>query len=131
MLLAARPFDAEIINRQETVALRTLQIAIGNGRHCGGGSIIHEHASISDGHLDLYRLDPRAVWKLALRFGAFRQCRHGLWAEIQTSRCVEFDVRTRTPRPINGDGDIVTETRAFHRPPRRDRGVRAVMSRGR
>lgn len=112
VLFAARPFDAEIINRQETVAVRTLQIAIGNGRHYGGGSIIHEEASIDDGHLDLYSLEPRAVWKLAFLFGAFRQGRHGLWAEVQTSKCVEFDVRTRTPRPINVDGDIVTETPA-------------------
>ena len=112
VLFAARPFDAEIINRQETVAVRTLQIAIGNGRHYGGGSIIHEQASIDDGHLDLYSLEPRAVWKLAFLFGAFRQGRHGLWAEVQTSRCVEFDIRTRTPQPINVDGDIVTETPA-------------------
>ena len=112
VLLAARPFEAQVVNRQETVALKTLQIAIGNGRHYGGGSIIHQDASIVDGHLDLYSLDPRAVWKLALLFGAFREGRHGLWAEVQTSKCVEFDVRTRTPRPINVDGDIVTQTPA-------------------
>lgn len=112
VLFAARPFSARIINRQETVAVRSLQVAVGNGRHYGGGSIVHEHASILDGHLDLYSLNPRAVWKLALQFGAFRSGRHGLWAEVQTSRCVEFDVHTRTPRPINVDGDIVTETPA-------------------
>ncbi len=112
VLFTARPFSARIINRQETVAVRSLQIAIGNGRHYGGGSIIHEHASIIDGHLDLYSLDPGAVWKLAFLFGAFRSGRHGLWAEVQTSKCVEFDVQTRTPRPINVDGDIVTQTPA-------------------
>lgn len=112
VLFAARPFDARIVSRQETVAVKTLQIAIGNGRHYGGGSIIHEHASIDDGHLDLYSLRPAAVWKLAMLFGDFRQGRHGLWAEVQTSKCVEFDVQTRTPRPINVDGDIVTSTPA-------------------
>jgi YegS/Rv2252/BmrU family lipid kinase len=112
VLFAARPFHADIVNRQERVAVWTLQIAVGNGRHYGGGSVIHEHASIVDGHLDLYSLDPRAVWKLALMFDTFRRGRHGVWAEVQTSKCVEFDVRTRRPRAINADGDIVTQTPA-------------------
>jgi diacylglycerol kinase (ATP) len=112
VLFAARPFQAEIINRQERIAVRTLQIAVGNGRHYGGGSVVHEHASILDGHLDLYSLDPGSVWKLALMFDAFRRGRHGVWAEVQTSKCVEFDVRTRRPRPVNADGDIVTQTPA-------------------
>jgi diacylglycerol kinase (ATP) len=112
VLFAARPFHADIVNRQEQVAVRTLQIAVGNGRHYGGGSVIHEHASIVDGHLDLYSLDPGAVWKLALMFDTFRRGRHGVWREVQTSRCVEFDVRTRRPRAINADGDIVTQTPA-------------------
>lgn len=112
VLFAARPFHAEVLNRQQRIDVRTLQIAVGNGRHYGGGSVIHEHASIVDGHLDLYSLDPRSVWKLALMFGAFRRGRHGVWAEVETSKCVEFHVRTRRPRPINVDGDIVTETPA-------------------
>jgi diacylglycerol kinase (ATP) len=112
VLFAARPFHARIVNRQETVDVKTLQIAIGNGRHYGGGSVIHHDASIVDAHLDLYSLAPSAVWKLALQFGDFRQGRHGLWEEVRTSKCVEFDVQTDTPRPINLDGDIVTETPA-------------------
>ncbi|WP_293364469.1 lipid kinase [Phenylobacterium sp.] len=112
VLFAARPFHAEVINRQERIHVRTLQIAVGNGRHYGGGSVVHEHASIADGHLDLYSLDPGAVWKLALMFETFRRGRHGIWAEVQTSKCVEFDVRTRRPRSVNADGDIVTQTPA-------------------
>ncbi|WP_293682044.1 lipid kinase [uncultured Phenylobacterium sp.] len=112
VLFAARPFHAEVINRQERIDVRTLQIAVGNGRHYGGGSVIHEHASIVDGHLDLYSLDPGSVWKLALMFDTFRRGRHGVWAEVQTSKCVEFDVRTRRPRSVNADGDIVTQTPA-------------------
>ena len=112
VLFAARPFHAEVVNRQERIELGTLQIAVGNGRHYGGGSVIHEHASIVDGHLDLYSLDPRSVWKLALMFDTFRRGRHGVWAEVRTSKCVEFDVRTRKPRSVNADGDIVTQTPA-------------------
>lgn len=112
VLFTARPFAARIVNRQQIIEMKTLQIAVGNGRHYGGGSVIHHDASIVDAHLDLYSLEPRAVWKLALQFGAFREGRHGLWEEVQTSKCVEFDVRTDKPRPINLDGDILTETPA-------------------
>jgi len=112
VLLTARPFRAEIRVRDQVIRVRTLQIAVGNGRHYGGGTVIEEHASITDGRLDLYSLEPRAMWKLALMFDRFRQGRHGVWNEVQTAKCFEFDITTRKPRPINADGDIVTETPA-------------------
>ena len=115
VLVSARPFRAEIVNRSETIRVRTLQIAVGNGVHYGGGQMVHADAAIDDAHLDLYSLDPRAIWKLALLFGDFRSGRHGAWAEVETSRCTEFDIRTRRPRSINADGDIVTQTPAHFR----------------
>lgn len=112
VLLTTRAFRARISVRGEETEVRTLQIAVGNGRHYGGGQVVEEHASITDGRLDLYSLDPRAVWKLALEFQRFREGRHGVWAEVKTAKCTEFDITTRKPRPINADGDIVTETPA-------------------
>jgi YegS/Rv2252/BmrU family lipid kinase len=112
VLIRARPFHAEIVSQTQTRRVRTLQIAVGNGRHYGGGTVVHEDAAIDDGRLDLYSLAPRAVWKLALMFDSFRRGRHGAWDEVLTAKCVEFDVRTRRPRPINADGDIVTHTPA-------------------
>ena len=112
VLVRARPFRAQIVSQTETTRVRTLQIAVGNGRHYGGGTVVHEDAAIDDGRLDLYSLDPKAVWKLALMFESFRRGQHGAWAEVLTAKCVEFDIRTRRPRPINADGDIVTETPA-------------------
>lgn len=112
VLLTSRPFKAAIRVRDRVTEVRTLQIAVGNGRHYGGGQVVEEHASITDGRLDLYSLDPRAVWKLALQFQRFREGRHGVWAEVKTAKCTEFDITTRRARPINADGDIVTETPA-------------------
>jgi diacylglycerol kinase family enzyme len=43
---------------------------------------------------------------------SFRQGAHGAWNEVRTKRCVEFDIETRTPRPINTDGELVTQTPA-------------------
>src|SRR5690606_24337127 len=115
VLAAARPFRAEIVSDAGTVTVRTLQIAVGNGVHYGGGTVIHEDASIDDAHLDLYSLELKNVWKFGLMLGAFRRGQHGAWDEVRTAKSTEFDIRTREPKPINTDGDIVTQTPAHFR----------------
>ena len=112
VLLNARPFSATIINRSGTVDVRSLQIAIGNGRHYGGGTVVEADAAIDDGHLDLYSLEQDNVLRLLLLMGAFRKGTHGAWEEVRTDKCVEFDIRTKRPMPINTDGDLVTFTPA-------------------
>src|SRR6185312_8598820 len=42
VMAAARPFRAEIISDAGAVSVKTLQIAVGNGVHYGGGTVIHE-----------------------------------------------------------------------------------------
>lgn len=113
VLASARPFRAQIIGDDgAAVTVKTLQIAVGNGVHYGGGTVIHEDATIEDGHLDLYSLELKNVWKFGLMLGAFRRGQHGAWDEVRTSKSTEFDIRTREPREINTDGDIVTRTPA-------------------
>jgi diacylglycerol kinase (ATP) len=112
VLWKARPFTAWITEKGETTKVRSFQIAVGNGRHYGGGNVVQADAEIDDGHLDLYSLELSAVWKLALLLRSFRSGRHGAWNEVRTARCVEFDVATRVPMPINTDGEIVTATPA-------------------
>jgi diacylglycerol kinase family enzyme len=115
VLASARPFRAWITNQGETVKVRTLQIAVGNGRHYGGGNVVERSARIDDGTLDLYSLEVENVWKLALMLRAFRTGEHGAWQEVRTRRCVEFDVTTRRPRSVNVDGDLLTQTPAHFR----------------
>lgn len=112
VLMQARPFTAWIQNKDERVRVRTMQIAIGNGRHYGGGNVVQESAAIDDGLLDLYSLELKSVFQLALMIRSFRQGAHGAWNEVRTKRCVEFDIETRIPRPVNTDGEIVTSTPA-------------------
>lgn len=113
VLLSARPFTARIVSRTENVRVKTLQIAIGNGRFYGGGMAVESDAAIDDHHLDLYSLELKRVWKLALMARSFRQGRHGLWREVRTVRCKEFEIRTSKPRPINLDGELTTFTPAY------------------
>jgi diacylglycerol kinase (ATP) len=110
--MRAQRFRAEIISDSGKVSVKTLQIAVGNGVHYGGGTVIHADATIEDGHLDLYSLELRNVWKFGLMLGAFRRGEHGAWDEVRTAKSTEFDIRTSEPMPINTDGDIVTQTPA-------------------
>jgi YegS/Rv2252/BmrU family lipid kinase len=112
VLFQARPFSAEIVSPEGEVRVKTLQIAIGNGRYYGGGMAVEETAAIDDEHLDLYSLEVRRVWTLVLMAKAFRAGRHGLWREVRATRGRSFEIRTRKPRPINTDGELVTFTPA-------------------
>lgn len=113
VLIEARRFGAVIRpdDGSET-KVRSLQIAVGNGRHYGGGMIVEETAQIDDGRLDLYSLEFRDVWKLPFMALAFRQGRHGLRDEVRTMSGTRFEIRTRRPMPVNADGEIVTQTPA-------------------
>jgi YegS/Rv2252/BmrU family lipid kinase len=115
VLLKAKPFTAHIREKGETVEVKTFQIAVGNGRHYGGGNVVEENAAIDDGFLDLYSLEMSNVWKMAGMLRSFRSGTHGAWDEVRTARCVEFDVATKVPQPVNTDGEIVTSTPASFR----------------
>jgi YegS/Rv2252/BmrU family lipid kinase len=112
VLLRARPFHATIVSDEGTARVKTLQIAIGNGRYYGGGMAVEQNATVDDRHLDLYSLEFANVWKLLLMAKAFRDGRHGLWEEVRATKGQSFEIRTRRPRPINTDGELVTFTPA-------------------
>jgi diacylglycerol kinase (ATP) len=112
VLKEARAFTAEIINKGEATRVKTLQIGVGNGRFYGGGMAVESSALINDGNLDLYSLEIDEVWRLALLLRKFRLGQHGLWEEVRTQRCTEFEVKTRRPQPVNLDGELKTQTPA-------------------
>ena len=112
VLAGASRFRARIAEKGQVTDVETYQIAVGNGRHYGGGNVVEETAEIDDGHLDLYSLEMSNLWKLALMIRSFRSGRHGAWKEVRTARCVEFDIETKAPMPVNADGEIVTSTPA-------------------
>jgi diacylglycerol kinase (ATP) len=115
ILARARPFRIQISMPGRAVRNLTLQAAVGNGRFYGGGNIVEKTADIDDGHLDLYSLEFVHAWRLLLMFRSFRSGEHGAWSEVRTLRGKEFEIRTRRPRPVNADGEIVTQTPARFR----------------
>ncbi len=112
VLAQARPFSAEITSPEGTARVRTLQIAIGNGHYYGGGMAVEESATIDDARLDLYSLELDRVWKLLLLARAFRIGRQGVYEQVRVTKGTHFQIRTRRPRPINTDGELVTFTPA-------------------
>lgn len=107
---AIEPFSARIVTPHETVDVRTLQIAVGNGRYYGGGSAVDEKATIDDGVLHLYSLEMTSPWALLPMLWSFRKGTHGRWASVRTAVGKEMRVETRRPRAINADGEIITTT---------------------
>lgn len=105
-----RPFRAELVIDGEVLRCRCTQIAVGNGRHYGGGMTIDEAAEIDDGWLRVYYLRPAGLlamlWMLpALRFGWLRRSAD---AEVRRARRVE--IRTRRPRVVDVDGELKGRT---------------------
>jgi len=112
VLTKASRFHATITQNGRRTEVDTFQIAIGNGRHYGGGNVVRDDAEIDDGRLDLYSLELTNLWKLALMLRSFRSGTHGAWKEVRTARSAEFNIETRRPMPVNTDGEIVTATPA-------------------
>ena len=112
VLMEARPFHATLLLGEQKIMVRTMQIAVGNGRYYGGGNIVASSAQIDDGHLDLYSLEFSQVWRMALMIRSFKAGSHGAVREVRTARGASFEVITRKPRPVNADGELVTQTPA-------------------
>lgn len=112
LLMEARPFHATLLIGEKKAMVRTMQITVGNGRFYGGGNIVATDAQIDDGHLDLYSLEFSQVWRMALMIRTFKSGGHGAVDEVRTARGGSFEVITRKPRPVNADGELVTQTPA-------------------
>jgi diacylglycerol kinase (ATP) len=107
-----RPFTAHIIQGDDVHISRTVHLAVGNGRHYGGGMTIAGDADIDDHRLDVFSLEVSSVWKLIRLLPALRSGRHDAWTEIRTLAGKEIEIYTKRPRSVNLDGEIRTRTPA-------------------
>ena len=114
-LWSARSFRAEIRVNNQSFHVKTIQIAIGNGRYYGGGMTVAEDATIDDKRLDLYSLETKNWWEIIALLPAMRQGNHTSWPNVRALHGQEFEVNTSKRRPINTDGEITTHTPAKFR----------------
>ena len=105
-----RPFRATIVVDGTQYCVRSIQLAVGNGRFYGGENIIDESASIEDGSLKFYSLPPQTMWELLmvapwLRAGKQRQLERTFTA---VGRRIE--ITTHPSREIYADGELTSRT---------------------
>lgn len=112
VLARARPFYSDIRYGGGQVRSLTLQVSVGNGRYYGGGNVVEQTATIVDEYLRLYSLEFINSWQMVFMLRSFRNGEHGALEEVLTLRDKEFEIRTRHPRPINADGEVITQTPA-------------------
>lgn len=108
----AKYFHARVTVDDVTEEFDAIQIAVGNGRHYGGGMTIVDDASIDDGNLDLYALPPCSWWRLMTLVPALRWGTHRRIDAIHTRRGQTVRIETAQPMPVNVDGEIITRTPA-------------------
>lgn len=111
----ARRFVAEIRTVEETHRVKTLQIAVGNGRHYGGGMTVAEDAAIDDGQLDLYSIEVQHWWQVFLLMPHLMRGTLETSRWVRTLRGTSFEVHTKTVKSINTDGELTTHTPATFR----------------
>jgi diacylglycerol kinase (ATP) len=107
-----RPFHAQIICDGRSHRVRTIQIAIGNGRHYGGGMTVDEQACIDDQRFFLYSLEPLPLWDMLKFAPAFRAGRFENRDPVNLEQGCDIQITTRKPMPVTADGELVTMTPA-------------------
>lgn len=116
VLLRSRPFTVELrLNGGEPIRMKTVQVAVGNGRYYGGGMTVAEQATIDDQRLDVYSLNIKHWWQMIMILPAMRTGNHTSWKFVQHYRCQDVEVATRRPQDINTDGEITAQTPAHFR----------------
>lgn len=108
----SRPFKVEIRCNNETIHIKTVQIAVGNGRYYGGGLQVAEDAEIDDQRLDLYSLEIQHWWQVVMLLPALRSGNYATSPNVRTLQGQEIEVLTDKPRSINTDGELTTHTPA-------------------
>lgn len=107
-----RSFIARITCDGETTEVRTMQVAVGNGRYYGGGMTIVDDAAIDDGRLDLYALPRVRGWRLLVFVPILRWGLHRPVESILSLHGREIEIETSRPLAVNVDGEVRAQTPA-------------------
>ncbi|MGH8717344.1 MAG: hypothetical protein ACREV0_00115 [Burkholderiales bacterium] len=114
-LKARRPFSGGIICDGASETLRTIQVAVGNGRHYGGGMTIDNQAQLGDSLLHVYSVEPTPWWRLT---GVALALKHGRPQNaIERFSGKRVVVETAKPKKVCADGEMATRTPAHFEVP--------------
>jgi diacylglycerol kinase family enzyme len=110
LLMSSRLFTATLEHDGEKEELRTLQVAVGNGRFYGGGMTVHADATATDGMLDFYSLEVDHWGRLLALLPSLRKGTQGDWKDVRAFSTKGLTLRTKTTQAVNLDGEIKTTT---------------------
>ncbi len=112
VLSQMRLFHATLDFEGQSLRVKTLQIAVGNGRYYGGGLAIASDARIDDQRLDVYSLEIRHWWQIFHLLLHLPRGQHNLVPWVRTIQTDSIHISTSRPRSINTDGEITKKTPA-------------------
>lgn len=107
-----RPFHAKITCDGHVHRVASIQIAVGNGRHYGGGMTVSEAARIDDGTCYLYSVKPSSLWSIVKSAFAFRSGQFKRHHPVDLDRGSQIEIKTSRRLPVTADGELVTYTPA-------------------
>ena len=114
IVLENQTFKAKIVaGGTETFKLRTLQIAVGNGRFYGGGIVFAENSTIESRELGLYTINTRNFLELLKMAPSFVSGRHIGLEQVTFLHAEKFEVHTSHPLDIDTDGELTGRTPAY------------------
>ena len=114
-LAMARPFSVQIDLGDRQIRTKALQVAIGNGRHYGGGLTVHREATLDDSLLHLYILEVKQGWRILPLLPALWQGHYLNSNGIRTFETDRVNIHTKRPYKVNTDGEITVKTPAQFR----------------
>jgi YegS/Rv2252/BmrU family lipid kinase len=115
MLGQIRAFRAEIRCQGTAVSVKTIQIAIGNGRYYGGGMAVTDDAAIDDQRLDLYSLELQHWWQVLPLLWRLPRGQQRLLPWVRVLHGHDIEIVTHKPFRINTDGELTVSTPARFR----------------
>jgi diacylglycerol kinase (ATP) len=105
-LRAMRSFRAVIECDGERLETRAVQVAVGNGRHYGGGMTIDGSATIDDGLLHVFAVEAIGVARLIAAAPLLRWGRHEWLKSSHVLAGRRIRIETDPRRSLNTDGEI-------------------------
>lgn len=106
-------FHVTITVKGESHQMRSIQLAVGNGRYYGGGNVVDENSEIDDGLLCLYSLPPSTMWELLTSALLLRYGKHSQMQRTFTISGKHIEIKTKRPKEIHADGEPVCKTPAI------------------
>lgn len=110
-----RPFRALVTCNGRSQSMKSIQIAVGNGRYYGWGMSVRHDAEIDDCLLNFYSLNPQSFWQILKSASRIMKGTLDSRDPVHLVDGKDIAVATNRPKTVYADGEPVTRTPAHFR----------------